>query len=130
MMSYAGPFHGIDEEAHGRLAAALAEVAPRSPWLAALGRRLRRAGMPKNCVADLAFRADGAPVLIELNPVYSAGHPVPAAHAWFLTRLGTILARKARYPLPRIDLLVEAVAALGGGSARPGPEFSPIAAVI
>lgn len=59
--------------------------------------RLRAVPLPPNYVADIAYPKKAPPVVIELNPFYSAGSNVPEARAWLLVNLAAALAGHAGY---------------------------------
>ncbi|MBL8799351.1 MAG: ATP-grasp domain-containing protein, partial [Planctomycetia bacterium] len=114
MASFHGPFLQLSLGQQDRLRQAFAARAPRTAVLADLSRRLQQAGLPDNYVADVAFLSNGQPVLVELNPFYSAGSNVPAARAWLLVNLGAKLAEQAGYAPTLNERLRELAAHLAG----------------
>jgi hypothetical protein len=115
LASYHGPFDTLVDSAHDALTA---ELTARSPRVEAALRdvlpTLLAAGLPDNYVADLAFTADGAPVVLELNPLYAAGYNVRAAHALVVTALAADLAEGAGYPGLRDDEVLASAEEISG----------------
>lgn len=96
MASYHGPFEALTEEAQQELGAALrARDARVREALGALTPTLLAADLPESYVADIAFPRDREAVVLELNPLYAAGHNVPVAHALLVAALGAALVRRA-----------------------------------
>jgi len=81
-VSYHGPYEVLEDHQRDVLDDALRARTSVIAAIDALVPRLLTAGFPSNFVADVAFDADGAPLVLELNPLYAAGYNVPAAHAW------------------------------------------------
>lgn len=115
LASYHGPFAALVDEARAALVEALAARTARvEAAITALLPAIARADLPKNYVADLAFTTDGAPVVLELNPLYAAGYNVPAAHALVVSALAADLAEKAGYsPISREEIHRAAEAMIG-----------------
>jgi ATP-grasp domain, R2K clade family 3 len=115
MASYHGPFEALADDPRSTLADALAaRRGVVDEAVRALMPALLVADLPPNYVADLAFVRGGAPVVLELNPLYAAGYNVPAAHAVLVAALGADLARRAGYAEPTWNAILDSAAALSG----------------
>ena len=90
-VSYHGPYEVLEAHQRDALDDALRARASAFDAIDALVPRLLAAGFPANFVADVAFDADGSPLVLELNPLYAAGYNVPAAHAWVVASLAHAL---------------------------------------
>jgi len=118
MASFHGPFLQLSPGQQDQLRQVLSARGNRLSALAEIARRLGQAGLPDNYVADVAFLGSGQPVLIELNPLYSAGSNVPAARAWLIANLGARLAERAGYSPTADERLRELAGQLAGEPLR------------
>lgn len=115
LASYHGPFDVLVPHARAHLAEALGARRPQvEAAIAALLPALLRAELPRNYVADLAFTTSGAPVVLELNPLYAAGYNLRAAHALVVSAIAAELAAQAGgAALGRAEIVGAAEAILG-----------------
>jgi hypothetical protein len=115
MASYHGPFEALIDEARRLVAAELdARSEAVQGAVRAIAPALLGANLPPSYVADIAFPRGGRPVVLELNPLYSAGYNVPAAHALLVASLGADLARRAGYQEVSWPQVLDSAAALAG----------------
>ena len=121
MASYHGPFEVFADQARSALAR---ELAARRGAVRTPSARSARAphGRPSGELRGRRrLRSRGAPVVLELNPLYAAGYNVPAAHALLVAALGAHLAGRAGYPSSSRERILEDAAVLGGGPIEQSP---------
>lgn len=120
--SFHGPFDVFADGPRCALTEALAaRHAAAGEAILSLLPRLLVADLPPSYVADVAFTRDGAPVLLELNPLYAAGYNVPAAHALVVAALGAELACRAGYPELSWTEVLQTAGALAGEPVEQSP---------
>lgn len=120
--SFHGPFDVFADGPRRALTEALAaRHAAAGDAIRSLLPRLLAADLPPSYVADVAFTRDGAPVLLELNPLYAAGYNVPAAHALVVAALAAELACRAGYPMLSWAEILQTAGALAGEPVEQSP---------
>ena len=122
-VSYHGPYAVLEDHQRDALDDALRARASAFDAIDAIIPRLLAVGFPANFVADIAFDADGSPLVLELNPLYAAGYNVPAAHAWVVVSLAHALVADAGGDAATETTIARQAEALLGASIDACPAF-------